>query len=115
MVFKKIYAKIGPTINEFVYPFKLGDQVEIVAGRDKGNRGPICYINEKHNYIVVKDCNIGNTCKKTLIPSIKNTTFINYFHRLLFTSHKKSRSPRGWPVTKAHKTRQPRRSISADR
>lgn len=65
MVYKQIYAKIGPAINEFVYPFKLGDLVEIVKGRDKGARGPIAYINEKHNYIIVKGCNIDYSIKAT--------------------------------------------------
>jgi len=62
-VYKKIYAKIGPQLPEEMFPFKLNDLVELVAGRDKGKRGPIMYIDEPNNYIVVAGCNIDYLVK----------------------------------------------------
>lgn len=67
-VYKKIFAKIGPRINPLVFPFQLGDLVEIVTGRCKGQRGPICNINELHNYILVAGANIDNSIKGKGLP-----------------------------------------------
>merc|ERR1711997_228632 len=64
-VYQEVYAKCGPESEEYAFPFDLGDIVEIVSGRAKGERGPICYIDVVHNYILVSGCNIDYSLKAT--------------------------------------------------
>jgi len=64
-VYREVYAKCGPESEDYSFLFDLGDIVEIVSGRAKGERGPVCYIDSMHNYILVSGCNYDYSLKST--------------------------------------------------
>merc|ERR1712242_408223 len=67
-LYQDMYPKCGPE-PDLLYAtnfiFRIGDIVEVVTGRAKGERGPISYIDMKNNYILVSGCNIDYSTRAT--------------------------------------------------
>ena len=50
---------------EYKLRIKRGDNVEVIAGKDKGSTGRILHVNKKTGYIIVENVNIVMKHQKT--------------------------------------------------